>query len=112
MTALQTRLLAAAGFLLIVASATGFFFDTSIPLVWWPRFTLYLLAGLLALRVVLDGEANPRGEKKATRKPATKKGETPAAEGEKKPKRAPAKKPPAKKADEGGEETPPKPESE
>ena len=66
MTVLQTRLLAAVGFLLILASAIGFFFDTSIPLVWWPRFALYLFAGLLALRLALDGEANLRGEKKPT----------------------------------------------
>ena len=66
MTSVQTRFLAAAGFLLIVASLTGFVFDTSHTLIWWPRFVLYLLAALLVLRAALDGEAGPRGEKKAT----------------------------------------------
>ena len=66
MTSVQTRFLAAAGFLLIVASLTGFVFDTSHTLIWWPRFVLYLLAALLVLRAALDGEAGARGEKKAT----------------------------------------------
>lgn len=66
MTSVQTRFLAAAGFLLIVASMTGLVLDTSHTLVWWSRFVLYLLAALLALRAALDGEANPRGENKAT----------------------------------------------
>ena len=66
MTALQTRFLATAGALAILSSLIGFLLDSSVPLVWWLRFALYVTAALLALRAALDGEAGPRGEKKAT----------------------------------------------
>ena len=50
MTALQTRLLATSGALILVAALTRFLFDSADPLIWWPCFALYLLAGLFALR--------------------------------------------------------------
>jgi NitT/TauT family transport system permease protein len=66
MTALQTRLFPTAGALILISLAASFLFDTTNPLVWWLRFGLFLAALLFALRAALDGEANPRGEKKAT----------------------------------------------
>ena len=66
MNALQTKLVATAGFLVIVAALLRFLLDAGMPILWWPCFALYVAAGTLALRAALDGETGPRGEKKAT----------------------------------------------